>query len=205
MHPLIHFAEVFQGLARAGRGAGVRPGPWQLRLVESGDVREDGWLDLGALREIGLERNARTVKHLLRSHDVLVTARASATHVALVPLDVGEAVAGVTMLVVRPRRPDPRMSRWLWYFLTSRHGQTQMRQRLNVNATIVSLSARSLGEVELPEPSEGDLDAVARLADASEDAYTAAVEAARLRREAVRDAVVEEIARRGGDRSYRRA
>ena len=204
MHPLSLFADVYQGLARAGSAAGARPGPWRVRLVESGDVREDGWLNLCGLREISLERNARTVKHLLRPYDVLVTARASATHVALVPSDVEEAVAGVTMLVLRPKRPDPRVSRWLWYFLASGHGQAQMRHRLNMNATVISLSARSLGEVDLPEPCERDLDDLARLVDASEAAYTASLEAAHLRRGTVRDAIVEEIARRGGDFSYRR-
>lgn len=198
MFPITQIADVYQGLARAGRAAGARPGSWRVQLVESGDVREDGWLDLGDLREISLERNGSTVKHLLQPYDVLVTARASATHVALVPPDVEEVVAGVTMLVVRPKRPDPRMSRWLWYFLTSRQGQAQMRERLNVNATVTSLSARSLGEVEVPEPSERDLDALARLADASEAAYTATLEAARLRRDGLRDAIVAEIGHRSG-------
>ena len=196
MHPLRLIADVYQGLARAGSAAGARPGPWRVRLVESGDVREDGWLNLCGLREISLERNARTVKHLLRPYAVLVTARANATNVALVPSDVGEAVAGVTMLVVRPKSPDPRVSRWLWYFLASGHGQAQMGRRLNMNATVVSLSARSLGEVVLPEPSERDLDAVARLADASEAAYTATLDAARLRRDVLRDAIVAEIGRK---------
>ncbi len=198
MHPLTHFADVYQGMARAGRAAGARPGPWRVRLVESGEVRGDGWLDLSGLREISLERNGSTLKHLLRPHDVLVTARASAANVVLVPSDMHDTVAGVTMLVVRPKRPDPRMSRWIWYFLTSSHGQTQMRERLNVNATVTSLSARSLVEVELPEPTERDLDALARLADASEAAYTASLDAARLRRDVLRDAIVAEIGRKSG-------
>ena len=74
------------------------------------------------------------------------------------------------------------MGHWLWYFLTSAHGRAQIAQRL----TVTSLSARSLGEVEIPMPSERNLDAVARLVEASEAAYDSAVEAARLRREMLR-------------------
>ena len=62
--------------------------------------------------------------------------------------------------------------------------------------TLKSLSARSLGEIEVPVPTARELDAVARLVEASEAAYTEAVEAARLRREALRDAVIQEIGRR---------
>ena len=45
-------------------------------------------------------------------------------------------------------------------------------------------------------PTARELDTVARLVEASESAYTEAVEAARLRREALRDAVIQEIGRR---------
>ena len=42
-------------------------------------------------------------------------------------------------------------------------------------------------------PSERNLDAVARLVEASEAAYDSAVEAARLRREILRDALIAEL------------
>ena len=68
-------ADVYQGLARAGRGAGARAGDWKLRIVESSDLHDDGWLDLDGLREIGVAQGVRTERHLLRPFDVLVTAR----------------------------------------------------------------------------------------------------------------------------------
>ena len=190
-------AEVYQGLARSGRGAGVRQGAWMLRIVESGDVRDDGWLDLSRLREIGVVQSVRTERHLLRPFDVLVTARAGSVQVALVPPEVSRTVAGVTMLVVRPKHPESGMSHWLWYFLTSSRGRAQIARRMTVSATITSLSARSLGEVEVPVPSSRELDKLAQLVEASEAAYASAVEAARLRRETLRDAIIQDIARRG--------
>lgn len=50
MLPIEALADVYQGLARAGRGAGVRRGEWMLKIVESSDLRDDGWLDLDGLR-----------------------------------------------------------------------------------------------------------------------------------------------------------
>ena len=105
MQPISDIADVYQGLARAGRGAGARSGDWTLRIVESGDVRDDGWLDLDDLQEIEVVRSVRTERHLLRPFDVLVTARAGSTHAVLVPPDVSRTVAGVTLLVVRPKSP----------------------------------------------------------------------------------------------------
>ena len=69
-------AHVFQGLARSGRGAGVRHGDWKVRIVESGDIPADGLLALDGLREIDLVRSPRTERYLLCPFDVLVTARA---------------------------------------------------------------------------------------------------------------------------------
>ena len=196
MYPIKNLADVSQGLARAGRGAGARPGEWMLRIVESGDVRGDGWLEMNALREVGVARGVRTERHLLRPFDVLVTARAGSAQVALVPPDVSRTVAGLTLLVVRPKEPESGMGHWLWYFLTSTYGRAQLSKRLTVSATVTSLSARSLGEIEIPVPSPRELDMVARLVEASEAAYTSAVEAARLRREVLRDAVIHEIGRK---------
>ena len=88
------------------------------------------------------------------------------------------------------------MGHWLWYFLSSAYGRAQLTRRLTVTASLKSLSARSLGEIEVPVPTARELDTVARLVEASESAYTEAVEAARLRREALRDAVIQEIGRR---------
>ena len=189
-------ADVYQGLARAGHGAGSRRGDWMLRIVESGDIKEDGWLEQDGLRQVGVARNVRTERHLLRPFDVLVTARAGKLQVALVPPGVSRTVAGITLLVARPHSPESGMGHWLWYFLTSSQGRAQLARRLVVSATVTTLSARSLGEVEIPLPSGRELDAVARLVEVSEEAYSSAVEAARLRREALRDSVIHEIGRR---------
>ena len=167
-----------------------------LRVVESGDLREDGWLLLDGLREVGVVQGVRTERHLLRPFDVLVTARTGSVQVALVPPDVSRTVAGITLLVVRAKEPDTGMGHWLWYYLTSACGREELAKRMTVSATLKSLSARSLGEIEVPVPPLHALDAVARLVEASEAAYTSAVEAARVRREVLRDSVIHVIGRR---------
>ncbi len=81
--------------------------------------------------------------------------------------------------------------------MTSAYGRRQLVKRLTVNATITSLSASSLGEVEVPLPSPQQLDQLVRLVEASEEAYTSAIQAARLRRETIRDSVIGEIVSKG--------
>ena len=190
-------AYVFQGLARSGRGAGIRHGEWAVRLVESGDIHEDGWLNIRNLRGIDLVRSRRTERHLLRPFDILITARAGSVQLALVPPQVSLTVAGVTLLVIQAKEPESGMGHYLWYFLTSAFGRSQLVKRLTVNATITSLSASAVGEVEVPMPSPRELDQVARLVEASEEAYASAVQAARLRRETVRDSVIQQLIAQG--------
>ena len=59
---------------------------------------------------------------------------------------------------------------------------SKLAKRVTIATTLRSLSAKSLSEIEIPVPSARELDAVARLVEASEAAYTESVEAARLRR-----------------------
>ena len=184
---------VYQGIALAGRGAGARRGDWRLRVVESRDLPDDGWLGTDGLREMGFVRNTRTERHLLRPFDVQVTGRAGSVRVALVPPAVSRTVAGTTLLVARPRHPETGMGHWLWYFLTSSHGKAQLARRMTTGTAITFLSARNLGEVDVPVPSPHELDALARIVEASEAAHTATVQAARLRRKVLRDALVDDV------------
>ena len=192
MRRLTEVAEIHQGLVRVGRGAGRRSGDWVLRIVESRNVR-DGRLELDDLGEISVVRNVRTERHLLRPFDVLVTARAGRPECALVPPDVSRTVAGVTLLVVRPRQPESGAGHYLWYFLNSTYGRAQLARRMVQTTTITSLSARSLGEVEIAAPSARQLDALAKLAEAAEAAYVSELEVARLRREDLRDSILNEL------------
>ncbi len=174
----------------------MRWGDWYVRLVESGDIQGDGWLDLDDLRQVELVRSRRTVKHLLQPYDILVTARAGSVQLGLVPSSVEKTVAGVTLLVVRAHSPETGMGHYLWYYLTSTFGRRQLDKRLTVNATITSLSARAISEVDLPLPTQQQLERFAGLVEASEEAYTSAVQVARLRRETMRDSIIGEIVSR---------
>ena len=185
-------ADVSQGLALTGRGAGAREGNWILKIAEGGDIDGEGWLEIEDLKEVGVVQSLRTERHLLRPFDVLVTARTGRTQVALVPPYVSRTVAGVTLLVARPKHPESGMGHWLYYFLASAYGQVQLAKRRAVNATSLSLSAKSLGEVEIPVPSTRMLGLMARLIESSETAHDAELRVARLRREILRDAIVQD-------------
>ncbi len=189
---LMDIADVSQGLALAGRGAGARAGDWILKIAEGGDIGGEGWLEIEDLKEVGVVQSLRTERHLLRPFDVLVTARTGRTQVALVPPNVSRTVAGVTLLVARSKQPESGMGHWLYYFLASAYGQAQLAKRMAVNATSLSLSAKSLGEIEIPIPPARMLGLMARLIESSETAYDAELRVARLRREILRDAIVQD-------------
>lgn len=186
------FASVTQGMVTTGNGAGARPGEWSLKIVESGDVEGDVLLADG-LRSVQVEQNARTEKHLLKPYDLLVTARSQSVKVALVPPAVSRTVAASTLLVVRPLSRDSGVTHYLWYFLTSRRGRAAAGAMVAQGSTIPSLSASALGMIEIPMPNAHDLNILANLIEASEASYTASIEAARFRRETLRDAIIGAI------------
>ena len=190
MKRISEVAHVSQGLAVSGRGAGARSGDWELSLAESADIADDR-LELEGLRSISIQRSARTEKHLLRPYDVLVTARSQAVKVALVPPAVSRTAAGVTLLVLRPRRPESGISHWLWYVLTSRSGRSAVEHQLRPGMSLPSLPVSALAAVEIPVPSDAELHQLAKMIEISELAYQAGVGAARLRRETLRDSLVQ--------------
>lgn len=92
MPALNQMADAFHGIALTGRAAGVRQGHRVVRLVESGDVQDDGWLRLDGLREIDLVRSSRTERYLLQPFDILVTARSGSVQLAIVSAQVASLV-----------------------------------------------------------------------------------------------------------------
>lgn len=187
---LFGIADVNQGMANFGGRPGMIPGIETYHLVESSDLRDAGWINLDGLKEIQIHHGATIERHLLRPYDVLVTARAGTVQVGMVPPGVSRTVASVTLLVVRPHDRDRGMGHYIWYFLRSAWGQAQLKRRVTISSTMTMLSASNLGEVELLIPSPQQLDRIATLVEASEAAYSWAVEAARLRRDAVGDSII---------------
>ncbi len=196
MTQLYAIADVLQGLARTRLEPSRAESDWALSMVESGDIKDDGWFTADGLREASVPSRLLVERHTLRPYDVLVTARTSDVKVALVPPSITHVVAGITILVVRPDEPGLGFGHWIWYYLTSAHGREHLSRRMTVNATTTSISARSVSEIEIPIPSRRQLDDVARLVEASETAYTEAIAAARIRRETLRDAIINDIMHR---------
>ena len=193
MQPMIRLSEIANislGLPNSGWGMEEDYRGYAVRLVESGGLGDTCWLGLDNLKEVVVPSYEGVDRYLLRPYDVLVTARASTVQAALVPPAVSRTVASVTLLVVRAHDTGSGMEHFIWYFLTSRWGQAQLKRRVTVGATLTTLSAAGLGEVELPVPSRDVLQRIASLVEASENAYTLTLEAARLRREALRDSII---------------
>ena len=182
-------------MATAGRGAGARPGDWELLLVESADIQDDR-VALEGLRRVEVRRDDRSRAHLLQPYDVLVTARSQAVKVALVPPGVSRTVAGVTLLVVRPPDPGTGLAHFLWYYLSSTRGRAEIVSRLTATS-LPTLSAKAMGEVPIPVPPRAELGRLADLVEVAELSRTTALEAVRARHDVLRDAIIAEAASRG--------
>lgn len=192
-------ADVRQGLAMAGRGAGAQRGDWRLRVVESSDIVDDR-LSFEGLREIGVRRGVRTEAHLLEPFDILVTARSPAVKVAMVPPGVSRTVAATTLLVVRPPDPGTGLAHFLWYYLTSTRGRAEVAARFTATS-LPTLSARALGDVPVVVPPASELNRLADLIEATEASREAALEAVRVRHDVLRDAIIGALAAPESDRS----
>ena len=105
MKRISELADVSQGLAVSGRGAGARSGDWELRLAESADIADDR-LEFEASEASAFSVVPARRRTCCAPYDVLVTARSQAVKVALVPPAVSRTAAGVTLLVLRPIRPE---------------------------------------------------------------------------------------------------
>ena len=198
MAVLNELADIRTGLAMAGRGAGAQPGDWMVRVVESADIVDDR-LRLEGLREIGLRRGVRTAAHLLEPFDILVTARSQSVNVALVPPGASRTVASTTLLVVSTPDPGTGLAHYLWYYLTSNRGRSEVAARFTAT-TIPTLSARALGGVPVVVPPPSQLPGLADLVETATASRDAAIEAVRARHDVVRDSITSEIATTGRGR-----
>ena len=188
-------ADIRQGMAMAGHGAGARPGDWELQVVESADILEDR-VTLEGLRIIKVRQSIRSAAHLLEPYDILVTARSHAVKVALVPPDVFRTVASVTLLIVRTPDPGSGLAHFLWYYLSSGRGRAALASRLTATS-VPTLSAKALGEVPVPAvPSSRELWRMPYLVHAAEWSRETALEAVRVRHDVLRDAIIAEAVAR---------
>ena len=187
-------AEVLQGIA-AGRRSAARPGPWELAVIDSSDITDDRLATpRDDLRRLSVAQTSWTEKRLLRPLDLLVTARSQRVKIALVPGDVARTVAASTLLVVRAADPGSGLAHYLWYYLTSRRGRAELEGRITRGMTIPTLSARALAGLPVPVPERRRLATFPGLVEAAGDADRAALDAARIRRDTIRDAVIGRLA-----------
>lgn len=177
-----------------GRSPTARPGPWTLSVIDSADIDDDRIITPPeGLRTIQVLQSSWTERQLLRPFDILVTARSRKVKAALVPAHTTRTVAAATLLVVRVHEPSSGLAHYLWYFLTSARGRALVEAQVRQGVTIPTLSASALAAIPLPLPDPALLRAFPRLVEAAAAAHDAAVEAARIRHDTVRDAIVANI------------
>lgn len=192
---LADLATVSPGMGPIGRTPDARPGPWHLAVIDSADITDDRLpAEYSGLRAVDVVQNAWTERQLLRPFDLLITARSRRVKVAIVPADVTRTVAASTLLVVRVADASAGLAHYLWYFLTSQQGRMLVESQITQGVTIPTLSARALGSIEVPVPGATTLRAFPRFVEALTTAHDAAVDAARVRRDILREAIVGSVA-----------
>jgi hypothetical protein len=183
-------ATVRQGLSRSGRSVGARQGDAKVRLVSGTNIQDDQIIE-GGLEAILIHESEFTAKHLLRPYDVVVTGKSTAVKAAYVPPSVVGAIANSTLIVVSPHDAD--MGLYLWWYLTSREGRRMVESRMVAGITLSSLLPSALADIEVPLPAPAQLRLLGQLIEAAEQAYRTAIEAARIRRSAVRDYLMQTL------------
>ena len=161
-----------------------------LAVFSVGSIQDDR-LDLTHFETARIEQSGRTEGYLLRPDDVVVGARSTVVKAAYVPpTTLSRSVADATLLVVRAR--EPGLGLYLWWYLTSAAGRQDVWARM-VGSSLMHLPAKGLADLQVPLPPWTELRRLTELIDASERAYVAGAEAASMRRELVRDAVIGRI------------
>ena len=175
----------------SGRAAGASSGDWRLKVIESSDLVDDR-IESGALKQIEVKRGAWSERHLLRPYDVLLTARSRTPKAAMVPPSIFRTVASSTLLLVRTPDPSTGLAHFLWYFFLSAIGRAAIRARIS-NSTLPTLTANSLGQISVTIPPETELRRFISFVEAAEASRYASIEAARIRFEILRDAVMASL------------
>ena len=187
-------------IAIVGQGVTMtaqRGGSGIFGMVQSHDIGDDMWVNPAGLKQVALGENRHTEKQVLRPQDLLVTSRTKNTvQAALFPEGYPRTVVNATILIVRPREKTPGVTQYLWAHITSRKGQAQLRGLLTTfGPTTTSISGENLMSLPVEIPGEEKLRKIAQLIEAGEEVYQASIEVARLRKHALRDAIIGEIAR----------
>lgn len=119
-----------------------------LRVVQLRNINDGGRLDLSDAPTVDLE----DVKpqHLLKGGDVLFGSRGASMPAALVPSDIGSAVASAAVIIIRvkPQRVEPG---YLVWFLNHRCGQRQLLARA-AGSSLMRVSRIALSHVEIDLP-----------------------------------------------------
>jgi len=179
-------ATVTRGISLSGRGAGTRVGNLRVHVASGGTIQDDR-LILAEFPTISVADDGRTRRYLLHSGDLLVTGRSTQFKAALVSHLRQPTVADATLLIVRSS--IAYVCPYLWLYFTSTIGRRRI-ESLMLGTTVRALLPSRLTNLAVPWPAQDTLEQIPDLVDVSERAYSAALEAAQLRRTLFHEAVV---------------
>jgi len=177
--PLRDVATCFAGIP-SGRAASST-GSGSIRVVNIQDIDERGFIR-PQRKEIPPPAGAE--RYRVMSGDLLLIARGAQTRAALATDDVGGALAGSGLIVIRPG-PE-LLPHVLLAYLQSDEGQRVLRKRIRSSTLTRLLTMKDVYELPVPIPPMPVQHQIAELSDVAETGYLAALRAAEKRRKFAR-------------------
>jgi len=150
----------------------------------------DGGIDADEVEQVGIGEPLRLAPYEIHEGDVVVAARGTQLKVALIPGDLAGAILGATLIAIRPvSEVQPEV---VLAYLRGTSGQSALAARLRSATGQVALTARDVGEIQIPLP-PADLQQIIVRAVRTAGEFAAASREAVALRERVLDDVVHRI------------
>jgi hypothetical protein len=186
-----HASVQIRQVARIFSGAAAH----QLNAAHSGQLTpllsvralRDGGIDSGEVEEIRIHDPVRLTAYATHEGDVVVAARGTQLKVAMVRKDVAGAILGATLIAIRTGleiQPEVVLA-----YLRGISGQAALGARLRSATGQVALTARDVGEIEIPLPSAEVQQIIVKTVRAAGEYATASREAVNLRERLLNDMV----------------
>lgn len=180
---LLDLAKVFAGIG-ASREDSVPHSVERLPVIGIRDLQDGAVAPREALDMAEFSSPSRIANYAARQNDVLVSGRGTLLKFGLVGDETAGAIASGNIIVVRPG-PDVEGG-VLFAILSSDVFRPKIEVLRRGATTLLSLSPKDLGKLEINLPPRNEQQQIAALVRDTQIAYRAALEAAEIRRSLAR-------------------
>jgi hypothetical protein len=183
-------ADVFTGIGVSREDTVEREGE-KLPMIGVRDIADDTVAPTAALDTVGFARPEKADAYRVRDGDILVTGRGTALKFGLVGRETEGAIASGNVIVIRSLgEVEPAA---LYAVLSSEAYRPKIELLRRGSTTLLSLSAKDLGKLELQLPPIAEQRLIAALVIEARNAYHTAINAAEIRRNLARQLIMQRL------------